>query len=139
MKDTNVNQKIVVSILAMMLLVFGVQGISYAQTLSASSTQPLTEVSLESVNGVMLILHGGHIYEASEDIVAHHVKVSGIAGVTLRVVRRLSDAGVKIILIFDGTDFDGTGHKLTFTVEAGAIAGYTGSALTAELPRRRFG
>ena len=102
------NRKLMVSVLAMMLLVFGMQGMSYAQTLSASSTQPLTEAALQELgfgirNGITLTLHGGHIYEASEDIVARHVKVSGIAGVTLRAddVTRLDDTRVKINFIFE--------------------------------------
>ena len=47
-------------------------------------------------------------------------------------VDRISDTEVTVELTFNG-DFD-TNATLTFTVEAGAIAGYGGSAFTAQLP-----
>ena len=129
MRNTNVNQKIVVSILIMILLVFGVQGISSAQTLSASSAQPLTEGTLHW-SLVTLTLHDleyGHR-------IRQHLKVSGIAGVVYGVMNRLSDTEVTVRLVFNGTDFDGTDNRLTFTVGASAIENYRGPALTAELP-----
>ena len=102
----------------------------------ASVASSLTEATLNR-NVVTLTLHGGRVYETPRDIIARHVKVSGIAGVTQpnsSNVQRVSDTEVTVRLDFDGTDFDGTGNKLTFTVAAGAIENYEGSALTAELP-----
>ena len=61
------------------------------------------------------------------------MKVSGIAGVSIGFfgIDRVSDTVVTVELDFNGNlDSDGT---LTFTIEADAIAGYSGSALTATL------
>ena len=96
----------------------------------ASAARPLTEATLDG-NIVTLTLHGGRIYETGH--IASDLKVSGISGVTPGVVNRLSDTEATVQLNFDGSDFEGTGNKLTFTVEAGAIANYKGSALTVEL------
>ena len=63
------------------------------------------------------------------------MSVSGIDGVTMpwHQPRRKSDMELTVELEFDGTDFD-TASILTFTVEAAAIAGYNGPALTARVP-----
>ena len=62
------------------------------------------------------------------------VTVSGIDGITFHSwnVERLSGTEMTVELIFGG-DFD-TDATLTFTVEADAIANYSGDALTATLP-----
>ena len=62
------------------------------------------------------------------------VTVSGIDGVTVGTfdIDRVSDTQVTVELTFSG-DFD-TDATLTITVEAGAIAGYDGSAFTAQIP-----
>ena len=123
--------KITVFILTMMLLVFGVQSMSYGQTLSASTDNRLTEATLhESV--VTLTLSGG-VY-AHQDIVENAVTVSGIDGLTIAIpgVTRVSDTKVTVKLEFDGTNFD-IHSPLFFTVEPGAIANYNGDALTAEI------
>ena len=60
---------------------------------------------------------------------------TGITGVTVRSfdIDRVSDTQVTVELTFDGTDFD-TNSTITFTVAAGAIANYSGSAFTAQIP-----
>ena len=101
------------------------------ESVVASTETPLTETTLdESV--VTLTLTGG-VYE-DEWIVNDHVKVSGIDGVTFRSysVDRISDTVITVELAFEG-NFD-TDAILTFTVEADALAGYNGPALTAQLP-----
>ena len=103
------------------------------ESLVASTASPLTEANLhESVVTLTLI---GRNYEGSNSDVSDAVTVSGIDGVTFdRSVDmdRVSDTVVTIELEFAGNiDADGT---LTFTVGAGAIAGYSGNALTATLP-----
>ena len=59
---------------------------------------------------------------------------SGISGVTVGTfdVDRVSDTQVTVELEFSG-DFD-TNATLTFTVRAGAIANYSGSTFTAQVP-----
>ena len=103
------------------------------ESLVASTDAPLTEATLdESVVTLTLI---GRTYERSRFRVRDAVTVSGINGVTVGTfdVDRVSDTGVTLELTFDGTDFD-TDATLTFTVEAGAIAGYDGAAFTVQLP-----
>ncbi len=102
--------------------------------ITASTTAPLTEATLdESV--VTLTLNGG-TYERSSFSIRDAVTVStSISGVTVRTsdIDRVSDAQVTVELTFDGTDFD-TNSTITFTVGAGAIANYSGSAFTAQIP-----
>ena len=71
---------------------------------------------------------------ASSFSVARAITVSGIDGVTFNTwdVDRISDTVVTVELTFDG-NFDANA-TLTFTVGADAIAGYGGSALTAQIP-----
>ena len=101
---------------------------------TASTAAPLTEATLdESV--VTLTLNGG-TYERSSSKIRNAVTVStGITGVTVRSfdIDRVSDTQVTVELTFDGTDFD-TNSTITFTVAAGAIANYSGSAFTAQVP-----
>ena len=132
MKTLLVNRKYLVLILAAILMGFGIQG-SYGQTITASVQQPLTEANLHG-SVVTLTLSGG-TYERSEFIIERAVTISGIDGVTFDSffgVDRASDTEVTIELEYAGNiDANGT---LTFTVGAGAIAGYNGSALTATVP-----
>ena len=107
---------------------------SQPEGVTASTTAPLTEVTLdESV--VTLTLNGG-TYERSSSKIRNAVTVStSISGVTVRTfdIDRVSDTQVTVELTFDGTDFD-TNSTITFTVGAGAIANYSGSAFTAQVP-----
>ena len=102
------------------------------ETVVATTPQSLTEATL---NGslVTLTLSGG-AYASSIFDVRRGVTVSGIAGVSVGTfgITRASDTKVTVELTFNGDiDADGT---LTFTVGAGAIANYSGAALTAQLP-----
>ena len=103
------------------------------ESVVATTVSPLTEATLdESV--ITLALNGAN-YERSIFDIRDAVTVSaGITGVTVGTfgVRRVSDTEVTVELEFDGTDFDTT-STLTFTVEADAIAGYNGPALTAQI------
>ena len=131
MKTLIANQKCLMLILVTILIGFGTQG-SYGQTITASVPQPLTEANLHG-SIVTLTLSGG-TYERSSFRIRDAVMVSGIDGVTVDTfgVDRVSDTEVTIELEYAGNiDADGT---LTFTVGAGAIAGYSGNALTATVP-----
>ncbi len=101
-------------------------------TLTTSTSSPLTEATLhESV--VTLTLSGG-TYERSRWDIEDAVFVSGISGVTFDNffgLKRVSDTKITVELEFAGNmDTNGT---LTFTVGADAIAGYSGTALTAQV------
>ena len=102
------------------------------ESVIAASAAPLTEATLNG-SVVTLTLSSG-TYE-SRYTVGNNLTVSGIIGVSTHRfnVERLNGTQVNVELIFDGTDFD-TDATLTFTVGAGAIAGYNGSELTAQLP-----
>ena len=130
MKTLLVSRKHFMFIVVILLIGFA-QG-SYGQTITASVQQPLTESNLHG-SVVTLTLSGG-TYERSSWDIERALMVSGIDGVTFEQweVERVSDTVVTIELEFNGNiDTDAT---LTFTVGAGAIAGYSGNALTATVP-----
>ncbi|MYE89031.1 hypothetical protein F4X33_08565, partial [Candidatus Poribacteria bacterium] len=103
------------------------------ESLVASTDAPLTEATLDE--SVVTLTLSGRIYDQSSFSVRRAVTVSGIDGITVGTfdVDRVSDTEVTVELTFDGTNFD-SDATLTFTVEAGAIAGYDGAAFTAQLP-----
>ena len=105
---------------------------SHPDGITASTMAPLTETTLhESV--VTLTLSGG-TYEHSSFRIGDAITLSGISGVTVGTfgVDRVSDTQVTVELEFNG-DFD-TDATLTFAVGADAIANYSGSAFTAQIP-----
>ena len=106
---------------------------SGSESLVASTTAPLTEATLDG--SVVTLTLSGRTYERSSFRIRDAVTVSGISGVTVGTfdIDRVSDTQVTVELMFDGTDFDTT-STLTFTVGPGAIAGYDGPALTAQVP-----
>ena len=102
------------------------------ESVAASTDTPLTEASLNT-SVVTLTLSGG-VFEQSTFNIRNAVTVSGIDGVTIDWfdLDRVSDAELTVELTFSGNiDTDAT---LTFTVGAGAIAGYNGPALSAQIP-----
>ena len=100
------------------------------ESVVASTLSPLTEPTL---NGsiVTLTLSGRNYVSSSWDI-SRALTITGIDGVTKDSVRRISNPTATVELEFNG-DFDADG-TLTFTVGADGIAGYSGPALTAQLP-----
>ena len=105
---------------------------AFTESVTASAASPLTEASLDG-SVVTLTLDGG-TYARSRIDIGRAVKVSGVPGVTVEWsdVDRLSDTEMRVELGFNG-DID-TDAVLTFSVGAGAIAGYGGGSLTAQLP-----
>ena len=130
MKPQVVNRTYLVLILATVLIVFGTRGTSYGQTITVSTPQPLTEATLHG-SVVTLTLRGINWSIWRSDI-RDALTVSGIEGVGLFNVGRVSNTKVTVKLRFNG-DFD-TDATLTFTVGADAIAGYSGKAATLQLP-----
>ncbi len=102
------------------------------ESLVASTDAPLTEATLDE--SVVTLTLSGRTYEQSSFTIRDAVTVSGIDGVTVGTfdIDRVSDSQITVELTFAG-DFD-TDATLTFTVDAGAIAGYGGDAFTAQLP-----
>ena len=97
---------------------------------SVSVTSPLTEATLDG-SVATLALTGGIIYDPDISKINSAVTIAGIDGVTSKI-QRLSGTEITVALAFDSTDFD-TDTALTFSVGAGAIANYTGDALTTEI------
>ena len=102
------------------------------ESVTASTAAPLTEATLDE--SVVTLTLSGAKYARSIFDIRGAVSVSGISGVTKPWSQpdRKSDTEVTVELEFDGTDFDTT-STLTFTVEADAIAGYNGPALTTQI------
>ena len=102
------------------------------ESVVATTKSPLTEATLDE--SVVTLILSGAIYERSSFKLRGSIHATGINGVTIGTfgVDRVSDTVVTVELTFDGTDFD-TDATLTLTVEAGAIAGYDGSALTTQI------
>ena len=108
------------------------------ESLVASTEFPLTEATLHE--SIVTLTLGGGTYTGFRSHIGDALTVSGIDGVTIGTfgpawfgVDRVSDTQITVELGFDSTDFD-TDATLTFTVGAGAIAGYNGNALTAQVP-----
>ena len=102
------------------------------ESVIATTTEPLAETTLDE--SVVTLTLSGRKYASSIFDIRDAVSVSGIDGVTIpwHQPDRKSDTQITIELEFDGNiDSDGT---LTFTVGADAIAGYNGTALTAQVP-----
>ncbi len=106
---------------------------SGSEALVASVAAPLTEATLDE--SVVTLTLSGRVYEDSSFRLRDAVTVSGISGVTVATfdIDRVNDTKVTVELTFDGTDFDAD-TTLTVTVEAGAIAGYTGPAFINQIP-----
>ena len=102
------------------------------ESLVVSAALPLTEATLHE--SVVTLTLSGRVYEQYGFEIADALTVSGIDGVTFEswAVERVSDTEATVELTFDDTDFD-TDATLTFTVSAGAITGYNGQALTAQI------
>ena len=102
------------------------------ESVVVSTPAPLTEATLDE--SVVTLTLSGATYEQSSFKIRGNVRATGINGVTVGTfgVDRVSDTKVTVELVFDGADFD-TDATLTFTVEAEALAGYNGPALTTQI------
>ena len=102
------------------------------ELITASTPQPLTEATLNGSIVTLTLLPSGAAYGTSIDNIRNALTVSGIDGVTISDVIRVSDTELKVTLDFTG-DLDSQ-TKLTFSVNSGAVPGYNGRALTGEIP-----
>ena len=90
---------------------------------------PLTEATLDG--SVITLTLTGRNYVRSFFSIERALTITGIDGVSVDNVYRISNTKVTVELAFNG-DFD-TDATLTFTVGAAAIVGYNGPALTAQI------
>ena len=101
------------------------------ESVVVSTESPLTEATLDG--SVVTLTLSGRKYARSIFDIRGAVSVSGIDGVTIpwHDPDKKNDTEITVKLEFDGNmNADST---LTFTVGAGAIAGYNGPALTAQI------
>ena len=136
MKRPFTNRRFALMLLVVALMVFTVPAPGYAQvpvpavqeSITVSTSSPLTEEILDG--SVVTVTLAGRTFERSIFSIRRAVSVSGIAGVSVGTfgITRANDTKLTIELDFNG-DFDEDG-TLTFTVGAGAIASYSGAALT---------
>ena len=96
--------------------------------IQVSSTQPLVEATLNGSSVVLTLLRAGTSYDVSIDNIRNALTVSGIDGVTVSDIKRISNTEVEAILEFTG-NFDAI-TMLTFTLEAEAVSGFDARALT---------
>ena len=97
----------------------------------ASTEAPLTEATLDG--SVVTLTLSGRTYERSSFKIRDAVSISGIDGATIpwHQPDRKNDTQITVELEFDGNI--NADSILTFTVGVGAIAGYKGPALTAQI------
>ncbi len=100
------------------------------ESILASTETPLTEATLNG--SVVTLTLSGRNYVSSSYYIERALTITGIDGVTVDDVDRISDTVVTVELEFNG-DID-TDATLTLNVGAGAIVGYKGTPLTAQLP-----
>ena len=96
--------------------------------IQVSSAQPLVEATLNGSSVVLALLRDGTSYDVSTDNIRNALTVSGIAGVTVSNITRMSDTEIEATLEFNG-NFDAI-TMLTFTLEAEAVSGFDTRALT---------
>ena len=109
------------------------EGTTSYMPLSFSVASPLTEANLDE--GAVTLTLRYDTYEADVAKIRDAVTVSGIDGVTIdtTTIQRISDTEITVELDFARTNLD-TDATLTFSVDAGAIADYTGDVNTVEIP-----
>ena len=100
------------------------------ESVIAATDAPLAEATLDG--SVVTLTLSGRTYERSSFRIRDAVSVSGIDGVTIDDVDRISKTVVTVELEFNG-DFDAD-TVLTLTVGAEALLRYNGPALIAQLP-----
>ena len=100
-----------------------------AETLVVTTAAPLTEATLGG--NLMTLTLSGRSYDSWRSDIERALTISGIDGVTVNSIRRVSDTIVTITLTFSGNiDADST---LAITLGAGAITNYN-QAFTVQLP-----
>ena len=100
------------------------------ETMTASTEAPLTEAILH--RSVVTLTLSGRKFERYSSTIQKAVTTSGIDGVTVNDVDRISDTEATVELAFNG-DFDAD-TTLKLNIGTGAIAGYDGPAFTFQFP-----
>ena len=96
--------------------------------LTVSPLQPLTSITLDGGSVTLTLLPNGAAYDTSIDNIRNALTVTGLDGVTVSDVIRVSDKELKVTLGFTGSLEEST--VLTFSLGAEAVTGYEGRELT---------
>ncbi|MDE0484095.1 MAG: leucine-rich repeat domain-containing protein [Candidatus Poribacteria bacterium] len=99
--------------------------------IKVTSSQLLVEATLNGSSVILTLLRDGTAYDVSTDNIKSALTVSGIDGVSVSDITRVSDTEIIAVLEFTG-NFD-TITPLTFAIEAEAILGFDARALTGEI------
>ena len=99
--------------------------------IKVTSSQLLVEARLNGSSVTLTLLRDGTSYDVSTDNIRNALTVSGIDGVSVSDITRVSDTEIITVLEFTG-NFD-TITTLTFAIEAEAILGFESRALTGKI------
>ena len=102
------------------------------ELMTVSTPQPLTETTLNGGSVSLTLLPSGAAYDTSIDNIRNALTLTGIDGVTVSDVIRVSDTELKVTFGFTGNLENTT--TLTISLGAEAVTGYEGRALTAAIP-----
>ena len=102
------------------------------ELMTVSTPQPLAEATLNGSSVTLTLLPSGAAYDTSIENIRNTLTVSGIDGVTVSDVIRVSDTELKVTFGYTGSLEETT--TLIFSLEAEAVSGYEGRALTGAIP-----
>ena len=127
MKIRLFNRKSIVFLFAIAVFFCSVQSLSFGQVeLIVSDPASLTEATLD--NSIVTLTLRGAAFAERADTIRGSLSVSGVSGVSVDDVSRISDTEISVRLRFRG-DFD-QDATLTFAVQHWGIIGQAGSTLT---------
>ena len=102
------------------------------ELMTVSSSQPLTVATLNGSSVTLTLLPSGAAYDTSIENIRNALTLTGIDGVTVSDVIRVSDTELKVTFGFTGSLENTT--MLTISFGAEAVSGYEGRALTGAIP-----
>ena len=102
------------------------------ELITVSTVQPLTKTTVNGSSVTLTLVPNGAAWDTSIDNIRNVLTVSGIDGVTVSDVVRVSDKDLKVTLGFTGNLV--SIETLIFSLEAEAVTGYEGRAITGTIP-----
>ena len=102
------------------------------ELITVSTPQPLAEATLNGSSVTLTLLPSGAAYDTSIDNIRNALTLTGIDGVTVSDVIRVSDTELNVTFGFTGNLENTT--TLTISLGAEAVSGYEGRALTGAIP-----
>ena len=102
------------------------------ELMTVSKPQPLTSATLNGSSVTLTLLPSGAAYDTSIENIRNALTLTGIDGVTVSDVIRVSDTELKVTFGYTGNLENTT--TLTISLGAEAVSGYEGRALTGAIP-----